>query len=271
MSDAAYELTGVSFTYPGVGLPAVHDLSLRAERRAVTAIIGPNGAGKSTVVRLLGGALRPSRGSVRFLGRELAEWDRGALSRRVAVLSQEAPPGVPLSVREYVELGRSPYVGPWSSLGPRDREVVEAALARTDLVSLQERALTELSGGERQRAKLARALAQEPEVLVLDEPTAFLDLGHALWTFEALADLVRDDGVSALCVTHDVNLASRFASTLALMAEGRLIAQGAPTDVLASDALGEAYGCDIRVERRAGLGHFVLPVRVRAPADAPSR
>jgi len=260
----AFSISGVSFTYPGAQAPALQDLSLEVEVAEFTALIGPNGAGKSTIVRLLGGLSRPAAGSIRCLGVDLADWDRGALARRVAVVAQEAGSQLPLSVLEYVELGRNPYVGPWSALASADHQVVEEALSRTDLSDLRGRPLSELSGGERQRTRLARALAQEPEVLVLDEPTAFLDFRHALWTFETLADLVAKREMTVVCVTHDMNLASRHATKLVLLSDGEVAAAGTPEAVLCSPALAEAYGCEVRVERPSGLGHCVLPVRALA-------
>jgi len=164
------------------------------------------------------------------------------------------------TVHEYVSLGRNPYISPWASLGTHDRSVVAEAIERVGLTRLADRGLTELSGGELQRAKLARALAQEPEVLILDEPTAHLDMGHALWTFESLVELVETRGISALCITHDVNLASRYGHDVILVSHGVAAAAGPSSDVLTPDALGVAYGCTVDVENRGALGYVVLPI-----------
>ncbi len=258
---AAFSISGVTFTYRGSPIPAIRDLSLEIGPRQFTALIGPNGAGKSTLVRLLAGLSPPDCGTIQCLGVELGDWNRARLARRVAVVAQEPASVVALSVQEYVALGRNPYVGPWSALGASDHEVVEAALARTDLSDLRGRQLAELSGGERQRTRLARALAQEPEILVLDEPTAFLDFRHALWTFQTLEDLVTHHEMTVVCVTHDMNLASRHATRLVLVGDGRLLAVGDPGSVLSRATLAEAYGCEVAIEHRPGLGHCVLPVR----------
>ncbi|WP_420634639.1 ABC transporter ATP-binding protein [Candidatus Palauibacter sp.] len=261
---AAYGLDEVTYRYPGATAPAVRNLTLDLPEAAFSAIIGPNGAGKSTLVRLLGGLLEPEKGTVRLDGRPLPAWGRAALARRIAVVSQDAPPrGLRISLEAYVELGRNPYVSPWAPLGRRDRDVTRAALAWTNLSQLASRPLAELSGGESQRAKLARAFAQEPGVLVLDEPSAHLDFRHALWVFDALRARVRDEALTVICITHDMQLASRYADRLVLLSEGQVVASGRPGPVLASPALGATYGCEVRVEALGELGHSVLPVRPR--------
>lgn len=266
---AAYRLEDVTFRYPSASAAALKGLSLEFGVAAFTAVIGPNGAGKSTLVRLLGGILDPSEGSVRLDGRRLVAWDRSALARRTAVVSQDAPPeALGVSLRGYVELGRNPYVSPWAPFAPRDREVIGDALKWAGLERLADRPLAELSGGERQRAKLARAIAQEPGVLILDEPSAHLDFRHALWIFDALRERVRDGALTVICITHDMQLASRYADRMILLAAGEAVAAGPPGDVLGSPALASTYGCDVRVESLSDLGYSVLPVRARPRAAA---
>lgn len=261
---AAYRLEDVTFRYPSASSPALKGLSLEFGVAVFTVVIGPNGAGKSTLVRLLGGILEPSDGSVRLDGRPLASWDRSALARRTAVVSQDAPPeALRVSLHGYVELGRNPYVSPWAPLAPRDRDVIGNALRWAGLEHLARRPLAELSGGERQRAKLARAMVQEPGVLILDEPSAHLDFRHSLWIFNALRERVRDRALTVICITHDMQLASRYADRMILLAEGEAVAAGPPGEVLGSPALAATYGCDVRVESLGDLGHSVLPVRAR--------
>jgi len=263
--DPAFELRGAGVRYRSGERDVLRDVDLRVEAGGLTAILGPNGAGKTTLVRLLTGVLAPTRGEARFVGRPLASWSRAELARRLAVVTQEPPPAVPLSVREYVTLGRNPYASPWSSLGAAGRELVTRTLERTGLADLEARPVSDLSGGERQRAKLARALAQEPEVLVLDEPTAHLDIGHGLWVFDAMRELVAEHGLTVLCITHDMNLASRYAGRVVLIAGGGVVAAGPPRVVLRPDALETAYGCRVDVRDLGALGHVVLPTAFDGP------
>lgn len=260
MGEPVFRVRSVSYRYPRGRTPALRRFDFDLEAGVLTAVIGPNGAGKSTLVRLLTGIIAPDEGEVDFLGRPLASWSRPEMARRIAVVAQEAPGAVPQTVREYVSLGRNPYVRSWAPLGSEDLTRVDEALSRVDLERLRERSLADLSGGELQRAKLARALAQDPEVLILDEPTAHLDIGHALWAFETLAALIADRALTVLCITHDINLASRFGTRLALLDAGRVTAQGPPSAVLREDLLGEAYDCSVLVEERGDAGTVVLPV-----------
>lgn len=255
-----FGLRDVRFAYPRVGDEAVRGVTCDIGEGRWTALVGPNGAGKSTLLRLLSGVSSPSAGEISLRGRALGEWGRRELSQDMAVVAQEPPLHVPLTVREFVELGRNPYVRPWAPLAADDHEVVDSALRRTDLWGLLDRQLSELSGGEVQRAKLARALAQAPTVLLLDEPTAHLDLGHAVRFFELLKRLVSEDGWTVVCVTHDLNLASRYADSLLLLAEGELIAGGDPSSVLEPGALRRTYGCRVRVEDLGALGLLVVPI-----------
>ena len=266
MSDSAFSCRAVSHRYSADASPALRGVDVEMAAGNLTCIIGPNGAGKSTLVRVLAGTLRPTEGRAEFLGRSLETWPRTDLARRLAVVGQDAPSPIRQAVREYVALGRNPYVSAWSPLSDRDHDVVAWALRRVGLEALSNRDLNELSGGERQRARLARALAQEPDVLILDEPTAHLDVGHGLWAFETLRSLV-EGGVTVVCVTHDINLASRFADELILIAGGRVRGLGAASRVLGSEVLSAAYGCSIRVEILEGAGHVILPVSA-APVSA---
>lgn len=257
--SALFELREVRFAYPRTRDEAVSGITCDVLEGRWLAVVGPNGAGKSTLLRLLSGVLTPSAGRITLRGRALETWGRRELSRDMAVVGQEPPLLVPLSVREFVELGRNPYVRPWASLAEEDHEAVESALRRTHMRTLASRQLAELSGGEVQRAKLARALAQAPTVLLLDEPTAHLDFGHAVRFFELLRHLVGERGWTVICATHDLNLASRYADSLLLLAGGELIASGAPSTVLEPDALSRTYGCAVRVEDLGPLGLLVVP------------
>ena len=260
-SSPAFIIRDLSYRYKGAPTRALEGITLDVYAHEFTAVIGPNGAGKSTLVRVMGGILAPTHGSIECLERPLHEWDRRALARRLAVVAQEpAPTGLSLTVRDYVQLGRNPHARVWAPLSVRDGKIVDEALEQTHLRGLQDRALTELSGGEQQRTKLARAFAQEPDVILFDEPTVHLDLRHALWTFSFMKDLVQRSGVTIICVTHDMNLASRHADKMALVSEGGVSSWGEPGEVLSSLALSEAYECDLQVEVTPGLGYYVLPI-----------
>ncbi|MFQ5688955.1 MAG: ABC transporter ATP-binding protein [Gemmatimonadota bacterium] len=258
--EAAFDLTEVRFSYPGGGRPAIAGTSLRFAMGRHSMLVGPNGAGKSTLLRLMSGVLRPDRGQVRLFGRGLSDWGRRELACRVAVVTQDDPPGFPLPLRAFVGLGRNPHLRTWQGLGTRDREVIEASLDRVDLRHLAERFLPDLSGGERQRAKLARALAQEPSVLLLDEPTAHLDLGHQVRMFELVRELIRADRLTVVSITHDLHLASRYGDSLALLSEGRLVVVGSPHEVLQAEHLSEAFGWPIRVVELGALGFHAVPL-----------
>lgn len=260
MNRVTFEVLGVDFRYHGATVNAVLDANLSIPTARHTAILGPNGAGKSTLLRLLLGIVRPHRGSVRLWNRRVSEWPRRDFARKVGVVSQEAPPELPLSVRTFVELGRNPHVQPWAGLKRRDRDAVARALAHTELVELADRSIAGLSGGELQRAKLARALAQEPEILLLDEPTAHLDLGHELRFFHLIRELVDRKKITVVSVTHNLHLASRFADLLVLLRQGSITALGSVREVLQPEAVGHAFGWPVKIIDLGPLGIQVVPL-----------
>ena len=257
--EAVFSVEGASFTYPGAERPALRDVTLRIAGGTHTVVLGPNGAGKSTLLRLLLGLRAPDAGRVRFRDRDASGWSRREFARQVGVVTQEPPPDLPLTVREAVTMGRHPYLRPWAGPRAEDRAAVAFALARTDLRERADRRISDLSGGELQRVKLARALAQEPRVLVLDEPTAHLDLGHAMRIFELVGTLVRE-GLTAVSVTHDLHLAGRYGGSLVLLAGGRVTASGRPEAVFTADTLEAAFGWPVRVEDLGPLGRQVIPL-----------
>ena len=223
----------------------VEDVAFTLRRGEAVALVGPNGAGKSTLVRALAGLLPPAAGSVRLAGRPLAEWSRDALARMVALVTSEEEGAGGLCVADRVRLGRYPHRGPFRPLLAHDIAAVEAALERTGITHLRDRDLLTLSAGERALSALARGLAQEPQVLLLDEPAAHLDIGHQLALFRVL-DEVRSAGTAVLAVVHDLQRAAAWAERMVLLAGGRVMADGAPPDVLASPAAATAFGVAIR-------------------------
>lgn len=264
-SATAAELRGVSYTYPGAEAPALRDVTLGFSAGRHHAILGPNGAGKSTLLRLVLGLLQPASGAVYLEGRPVEARRRREVARRVGVVTQEPRSDFPLTVRSYVEMGRHPYLRPWQELRPEDSEAVRSALARVEMGDLAERLLSDLSGGELQRVRLARALAQEPRLMLLDEPTAHLDLGHEMRIFRLVNHLVEEAGMTTITVTHNLHLASRFASRLVLLVDGEIVARGAPREVLRAEPVERAFGWPVHVERRAGEGAFVVPLAEPRP------
>ena len=248
-----YRATGLRYRYAGARTHAVRDVELAVPRGAFYAVIGPNGCGKTTLLRLLLGALDPGSGSIAYEDRPLGEWPRRELARRVGVVPQSEELVFPLSVRELVAMGRYPHLGPWRGEGAGDRSAVGAAMARCDVADLAGRAVNTLSGGERQRARLARALAQEPDTLVLDEPTASLDIAHEMGIFELLRGLA-DSGTTVLIVTHNLNLAARYADRLLLMDRGRPVAEGPAADVFTAETLEAVYRWPVAVADHPGPG-----------------
>jgi iron complex transport system ATP-binding protein len=242
------------FAYAGAPIRAVDDVSLVTAPGTLTAIIGPNGAGKSTLLRLLLGTLVPQSGTVAFAERPLGDWSRPELARAIGVLPQGEEPAFPLRVRDLVAMGRYPHLGPWRSEGDEDRAAIAKALSETDTLRFAERPFGTLSGGERQRVRLARALAQTPAALALDEPTTSLDVSHEMQIFELLRLFVANGG-TGLLVTHNLNLAARYAQQLVLMACGQCVAAGTPAHVLTADRISTVYGWPVQVEPHQGAGH----------------
>jgi iron complex transport system ATP-binding protein len=225
-------LQDVSFRYPNAPRDALAGVSLTASPGRFTAVLGPNGSGKTTLVRIALGALAPSAGTAEIEGRPAHSWSRQALARLVGVVPQREDNLFPQRVRETVLLGRYPHLSVWGAERPEDHAAVQRALAACDAEQLADRWVWTLSGGEYQRVRIARALAQEPRLLVLDEPGMSLDLKHEMGLFELVRGLVDTHGLGVLMITHDLNLAARFADMLLLLNEGRAIAAGAPADVL---------------------------------------
>jgi iron complex transport system ATP-binding protein len=222
--------------------------------------VGPNGAGKTTLVRVLLGTLPPDAGRVTLDGRPLSGWTRTELARAIGVVGQREEPAFPLRVEDTVMLGRYPWLGALEPPGPADCQAVEQALERADVVALRARPTDLLSGGEWQRVRLARALAQEPRLLVLDEPTASLDVRHQMEAFELVRRLA-DQGLGALVVTHELNLAARFADRMLLLDRGRVTAAGTPEEVLQVATVSRAFAWPVAVTRLPDGSPQVVPQR----------
>lgn len=255
-SDSTPVLTArdLGFRYRGAPRPTLQGISIDVAPGTTTAIVGPNGSGKSTLLRLLLGTLTPEAGEVRYEGRRLREWTRRELARAIGVVPQREELAFPLMVRELVAMGRYPHLRTWQREGDADRRAIAHALARCDLDHLADRPLDTLSGGELQRARIARALAQHPRTLILDEPTAALDIRHEMEIFELLAELAARDGVTVLLVTHNLNLAARYANQLLLLDHGRTAVLGTPKQVLTRQILEQVYAWPLTLTTHPGPG-----------------
>jgi iron complex transport system ATP-binding protein len=254
---SAYEVRDLRVRRDGRDI--IDGISLDIGRGTVLALVGPNGAGKSTLLGALSGDLRPSAGSIRFLGQELRSWAPRVLARHRSILLQANEVSFAFTVRQVVEMGRSPWWGADDVAG--DERFVAEALERTDTTHLLDRAFSSLSGGEKARVSLARVLAQNAEVVLLDEPTAALDLRHQ----EEVMALTRDlaaQGRSVIVVVHDLSLAAAFADDIALLDQGALVALGPPTDVLTPVRVGQVYRTEV-VVHRADDQLVILPRRTR--------
>lgn len=224
----------VGFAYGSHRVLDAVDLELKSGE--FVALVGPNGAGKSTLLKLLLGWLSPDRGGVEVEGRALSVLSRRDVARKIAFVPQESRVDFAFTARELVTMGRMPYLGRFQPEGPADLSAVERALDATETRALADRIVSELSGGERQRVQLARALAQETDVLLLDEPTANLDIEHQLALLELVRELVRD-GRAAMMALHDLSLAARFADRVVVLASGSIVAAGKPSEVFTEGLL----------------------------------
>ena len=253
--------------YPRSEQCALDGVSLESVRGRITAVVGPNGSGKSTLVRALVGRVSLRSGSITLDGASIAGSTRRQLATRVAVVTQREEPAFPLTVIEYVSLGRYPHLGVWRSATRSDRDAVERAVHLTEAQSFLQRAITELSGGEWQRVRLARALAQGGDAIVLDEPTTFLDVGHEMAIFELLSRLAAE-GQAILLVSHQLNLVARFADHMALLNRGRVEAAGVPSEVMQGSILERVYEWPLVVTRDPAIGApSLVPLRVRPHGD----
>ncbi len=260
---ALLEAERLHLRHSGADRDAVRDVSLRIERGEIVALVGPNGSGKSTLLAGLARELPPRAGKVRFDGVELHLLPRRRLAQRMARLPQD--PAVPegLTVEALVRNGRHPYVGSFGAYDARDDRAQRDALAAMDLLDLRTRTIETLSGGERRRAWLAMVLAQEPELLLLDEPTAALDLRHQWEVLALLAQTNRERGLTIVVSLHDLEQAAALAHRVAVMHRGRLYATGDPARLLAEETLRDVFAVDARVSQQDG----VLAIRVCGPSD----
>ncbi len=255
--------------YPGNGKAALDGVTLDVPEGCLYAVLGPNGSGKSTLMKALLGAVPIEAGRTLLDGRPAAAWTRRERARAVGVVPQGETISFPLTAREMVGMGRYPYLSPLGSEGEADRAAIRRALDQCDVSDLSDRDVTTLSGGEFQRVRIARALAQEPAALVLDEPTASLDIRHEMAILELLRSSA-DRGMTVLLVTHGLELAGRFADRMALLSKGRVAAEGVPSEVLRVEVLEEVYGWPVEVDVDDQTGtRRVIPLKRGEPRRPP--
>ncbi len=240
------EALDLAVKYGGAEARALDGVSMRVPEGAFYAVMGPNGSGKSTLMKALMGIVRPASGSVRIGGKETRAWTRKALAKAVGAVAQTEHLAFPLTVRDFVGMGRYPHLGPLRPEGESDRKAISDSMDRCDVSALAGRDVTTLSGGEIQRVRIARALAQEPSALVLDEPTASLDIRHEMTIFRLLRRSA-DQGMTVLLITHHINLAARFADRLLLLDEGRVAAEGTADEVFQEEVLERVYRWPVAV------------------------
>ena len=259
---------GVEFSYPPAEPRRGHPFTLREvsfdlAEGEILGVLGPNSAGKTTLIRLLTRIVTPARGTIEVEGIRVDAMTRAELARRLAVVPQDVPQGLPFTVQELVLMGRYPHAPRRFFETPDDLAVAPAAMAATGVLDLAPSRVGILSGGERQRVALARALAQEPRLLVLDEPTAHLDLRYQVECADLLRRVNRERGVTILLVSHDLNLAGELCDRVLLLADGRIARLGPPQDVLEEALLTTVYGCRVAVDRNTLTGRPVVQVAWR--------
>lgn len=241
---------------------ALRDVSFTVAPGSLTGLLGPNGCGKTTLLKLLSGVLKPELGSVRLGRRELRLLSARAIAQQIAVVPQETHPAFDFTVLEMVLMGRHPHLGAFQLEGPQDLAIAREALAATGTAHLANRAYMTLSGGEKQRVVIASALAQQPKVLLLDEPTASLDLGYQLEIATLLKQLNRERRVTMVLATHDLNLAASLCDTLVLLRDGRVLMQGPASEMLTPATVQQLYGVIADVSFHERAGHVtVIPVQ----------
>ncbi|MFP4158754.1 MAG: ABC transporter ATP-binding protein [Desulfobacterales bacterium] len=255
--------------------PVVRQVSFSVKSGECFIIIGPNGSGKTTLMKIIAGLHTTDSGSIFIDGRPLGSCRRSDLARKMAFVPQQVPMDFPFMVRDVVLFGRSPHLGTFGLESEKDRTISDQAMEFTGVDHLADRRIDQLSGGERQRVFIARAICQEPQIMLLDEPTAALDISHQLRVMDLMEKMKSEKRITVIMVSHDVNLAAMYADTLLLINRGRIVESGSPASVLTYKTLEEAYGCPLLVDE-SPLGSMprVTPVPgryIREDLRGPSR
>ena len=255
---AAVQLEQVSFAYSD-GL-VLQDIDLSIDEGGMVGLIGPNGSGKTTLLKLISGILRPTQGTIHLDGLSLKQLKRKKLAQRVAMVPQQFHMPFAFRVKEVVMLGRTPFLRMLSDGGRRERDMTSQAMEAAGVKHLEQRFFNELSVGESQKVVLAMALAQQPKLLLLDEPTAHLDISHQVEILELVKSLNEEQGLTIISAIHDLNLASLYFQRLVLLREGRIVADGTSTEVLTPDSIQEVFSASVQVEQhpQANVPHIII-------------
>jgi iron complex transport system ATP-binding protein len=246
------EANSISFRYHEDWV--LQDVSFRVEKGEFVGVIGPNGSGKTTLLKILYRLLSPQKGEILFELVPMRKMDRNDIAKRIAVVAQETQLLFPFSVLETILMGRSPYLGHLMFESEKDLEIAKKAMEWTKVFPFSERPMDELSGGERKRVFIARALAQEPEVILLDEPTANLDIHHQIDFLDLILTLNRERGLTIVMASHDMNIASEFCDRLILLQDGRIYKMGTPDEVITKENIESVYGCEVWIDQNPVSG-----------------
>ncbi len=252
------DLRSISFRYREDWV--LQDISFRIERSEFIGVIGPNGSGKSTLLKTLCRLLVPQKGEILLDNVSLKEMGQREIAKKMAVVPQEAYSLFPFRVTEIVLMGRSPYLGHLMFERAMDLEIAKKAMEWTEILQISERSIDELSGGERKRVFIAKALAQEPEIILLDEPTANLDIHHQVDFLSLILSLNREKGLTIVMASHDLNIASEYCDRLILLKEGKIYKIGSPREVITRENIEEVYGCEVWVDENpiSGMPRITL-------------
>lgn len=250
METPAIEVKGVQVSFGNHHV--LRGVNCTIPRGSMVTFLGRNGCGKSTLLKTITGNLRPDAGDIRIAGKKLSDFKGTEMAQEVAFLPQVREIPKDMTCLELVACGRYPYQHWWTGVSTRDREMVTNAMRRTNTYHLKERTVVSLSGGERQRVWIAMALAQEPKILILDEPTTYLDVCHQLEVLELVSDLNQKEGLTVVMVLHDINQACRYSSDLMVVENGIIARHGHPMDIMTRDVIAEVFDVDADMEIRAG-------------------
>jgi len=232
----------------------LQDVSFQVRKGEFIGVIGPNGSGKTTLLKILYRLLSPQQGEVLFDHLSLKKMSRREIAKKIAVVAQETYPAFPFRAIEMVLMGRSPYLGHLMFESPKDLEIAKKAMEWTEILPISQRSIDELSGGERKRVFIARALAQEPEMILLDEPTSNLDIHHQVEFLDLVLSLNREKGLTILMASHDLNLASEYCDRLIFLQNGKIYKMGSPEEVMTRENIEKVYGCEVWVDRNPVSG-----------------